>query len=102
MIISARSHSQRRPSRGVFRSNGNSRYVSHLGPLSEYIGELIASGHSLETKTSDLCSFVSKVITNVDMLCTLSATDHIVSLLNACRVVLIILRRRCGSEAHIA
>ena len=53
------------------------------------MGELISRGHSPEAKMSELCSFVRKVLTNVDMLRTLSATDHIVSPLNARRVVLI-------------
>ena len=67
-----------------------------LEAVGEQIGELIASGHSLQTEMSDLCRFVRKVLTNVDMLRTLSATDHIVSPLNA-----INRRRRCGSEAHV-
>ena len=65
----------------------------------EHIGKLVISGNSLETK---MCSFMRKVIKNVNMLSTLSATDHIVSPLNACCVVLINRHRRCGSEAHVA
>ena len=60
------------------------------------VGQLIrvGGGRSLETKMSELCRFVRKVCTNVGVLCTLSAADHIVCPLNACRVVLINRRRR--------
>ena len=69
--------------------------------LGEHISELVISGNSLETEMSYLCSFVREVLTNVDMLRTLSAIDHIVSPLNACRVVLIHRLRGSGSESHI-
>ena len=71
-----------------------------LEALGKHIGKLIIGGNVLESEMSDLCSFVRKMLTNVYMLRTLSATDHIVSPLNACRVVFIHRSRRCGSEAH--
>ena len=57
--------------------------MCRLKALAEHIGELISGGHSLETKMSELCRFVHKVLPNVNMLRTLNAIDHIVSPLNA-------------------
>ena len=59
-----------------------------LEALGEDVGKLVIGGNALESEMSDLCRFVRKMLTNVYMLRTLSATDHIVSPLNACSVVI--------------
>ena len=64
--------------------------LCRLEALGEHISELISGRHSLETKRSELCRYVRKVLTNVDMLRTPGATDHILSPLNALRSVVLI------------
>ena len=70
--------------------------------IGEHISELNSGGHFLEIKMSELCSFVHKVLTNADMLRTLSATDDILSPVNALQVVLIYWSLSGRSEAHVS
>ena len=63
------------------------------------IGELIGCGHCVEMP--ELCSFMRKVLPDVNVLRSLSATNHVAGPLDARFVVLIHWRWLFGLESHI-
>ena len=71
-----------------------------------HMGELIGCGHSVEMKMPELCSFIRKVLPDVDVLRSFSATNHIVGplvvALDTRSVVFIHRRWRFGLESHIS
>ena len=67
-----------------------------------HMGELIGCGHSVEMKMPELCSFIRKVLPDVDVLRSFSATNHIVGPLDTRSVVFIHLIWLFGLETHIS
>ena len=70
--------------------------------LGEHIGELIGCRHSLDMKVSVLCRFVCEELPNVDVICSLSATNHIIGPLDAYYAVFIHRRWRFRFEVPMS
>ena len=67
--------------------------------LSHDVRQLQRGRDLLQDKVSILDGLVSKMLADVNVLGSLTATDHIVSPLNACRVVLIDMSRTILGES---